>query len=166
MVFRSRAAVAEAIHEFALVQKNFVQNAFFANLGVENWTIHPSVPQHDLIWHNIRYVLRTQPGLRFYASAAPLLISSLLTAGLIILELVLCEVVPRMAPYLLYFTSLATVFLTIRGIPWLVFYFLNKQRYYLKTRKEESFAGRLGTALFLSLVIVPISCGIVISILS
>lgn len=48
--------VQETIDEFDEVKKLLVGKKNFDQLGVQNWSITPAIPSHDIMWPNVAHL--------------------------------------------------------------------------------------------------------------
>jgi hypothetical protein len=91
---------------------------------VKDWSVHTAVPQHDIIWPNIRHVFKAGKLRTLCATLVPLSISALVVVALILTEVSLDGLYPRAAPYLFYLTTSANVLFNAVGVPWLIFRYI------------------------------------------
>jgi ABC-type Na+ efflux pump permease subunit len=80
---------------------------------------------------------------KIMATIGPLMISCLLIFTLLTLESLALQYIPFLSPLIMYITSTAGVLYCFYATPWLTFKFLEREKFYLKSVREQVYMNRL-----------------------
>jgi hypothetical protein len=148
--------VQDTINELELVKSRLVGKAHFDNLGVKNWQVSPGTVATDIIWTNIDiYMQSTQKCQKFLATIGPIFISCFVVFVLLMIESLALNFMDGFSPIIMYLTTTVAIVYTIYGTPWLTFKFLEKEKFYLKSSREQTYMERLVLQLFFVVIVVP-----------
>ena len=64
---------------------------------------------------------------------------------------------PNLSPIIMYATTTCALFYSFYGTPWITFQILEREKFYLKSKREQSFVRRLVLQLIFVVILVPMT---------
>jgi hypothetical protein len=155
-VLKNSESVQDTINELEMVKSRLVGKAHYDKIGVKNWQISQGIVATDIIWTNIDIFMQSsQKCQKIMATIGPIFISCFVVFGLLMVESLALNYLKFLSPVIMYITTTLGVVYCFYATPWLTFKFLEKEKFYLKSAREQTYMHRLVLQLLFVVLIVP-----------